>query len=94
MQVVRERAAWIAVTSVLATSLAWLAVASLALAAGSWARPAPEALAVLRALSHAALALGRLGAPAALAALAGAGILLAAALPGDRGQREKSHVRP
>ena len=53
----------------------------------------PEALAVLRALSRAVLAVGRLGGPAALAALAGAGLLLALALrPGTRTGRRARHV--
>ena len=92
-ELVRERQVWIAVTAVLATSLAWLAVASLAVTAGAWAHRLPEALAVLRALSRAALALGRLGGPAALAALAGAVILLGAALrPGRHAERRARHA--
>jgi hypothetical protein len=80
MEIVHERHVWIVVTAVLATSLAWLAVVSLAVVAGAWTRHFPEALAVLRALARAALTVGRLGGPAALAALAGAVILIGAAL--------------
>jgi hypothetical protein len=80
----RERHVWIAVTAVLATSLAWLATASLLWLASTHAGRVPEALAVLRALSRAVLAVGRLGGPLALAAPAGAAILLAAALRAGR----------
>ena len=91
---VRERQVWIAVTAVLATSLAWLAAVSLTLAAGVWNRHLPEALAVLRAVSHAALALGRAGGPAALAALAGAVIVIGAALrPGRHLERRARHAQ-
>ena len=91
--IVRERHVWIAVTAVLATSLAWLATASLVLLASTHATRVPEALAVLRALSRAVLAVGRLGGPAALAALAGAAILLAAALhPGRHAGRRARHA--
>jgi hypothetical protein len=88
MRIVRERHVWIAVTAVLATSLAWLATANLVWLASTRTTRVPEALAVLRALSHAALAVGRLGGPAALAALAAAALLLALAL-GNRGRTER-----
>jgi hypothetical protein len=92
-RVVRERHVWIAVTAVLATSLAWLATVDVVLLASTRATCAPEALAVLRALSHAALAVGRHGGPAALAALAAAGLLLALALrPGTGKERRARHV--
>jgi hypothetical protein len=93
---VHERHVWIAVTAVLATSLAWLTMVSLTLAAGAWNRHFPEALAVLRALSHAALAVGRLGGPAALAALAAlaiAGALVGVALrPGHPSPGRTRHA--
>jgi len=90
---VRERHVWIAVTAVLATSLAWLTVVSLAVATGACTRHFPEALAVLRALPRVALAVGRLGGPAALAALAGAVILIAVVLhPGRRPERRAHHA--
>lgn len=89
-QLARERHVWIAVTAVLATSLAWLTVVSLALAAGAWTRHSPEAWAVLRALSRVALAVGRLGGPAALAALAGAVVVIAAALHPRRGAARRT----
>ena len=91
-EVARERALWIAVTAVLATSLAWLAVVSLALAAGSCTGRCAGALAVLRALSRAALAVGRLGGPAALAALAAAVVLLAAVMHEGRARRGGHHA--
>ena len=91
--VVRERHVWIAVTAVLATSLAWLATVDLVVLASAHASRLPEALAVLRALSRAALAVGRLGAPAAVAALAVAGLLLALALrPGTRTEGRTRHA--
>ena len=91
--VVRERHAWIAVTAVLATSLAWLATVDLLLLASTHAARFPEALAVLRAVSHAALAVGRFGGPEALAALVAAGALLALALrPGTRAEGRTRHV--
>jgi hypothetical protein len=92
-EIVRERHVWIAVTAVLATSLAWLTVVSLAVATGACTRHFPEALAVLRALPRVALAVGRLGGPAALAALAGAVILIAVVLdPGRRPERRAHHA--
>jgi hypothetical protein len=91
--VVRERHAWIAVTAVLATSLAWLATVDVVLLASTQATRFPEALAVLRALSRAALAVGRLGVPAVLAALATAGLLFALALRlGPRTERKTHRV--
>ena len=93
VETVRERHVWIAVTAVLATSLAWLTVVSLAVATGACTRHFPEALAVLRALPRVALAVGRLGGPAALAALAGAVILIAVVLdPGRRPERRAHHA--
>lgn len=93
VQVVRERHVWIAVTAVLATSLAWLATVDLLWLASTQALRFPEALAVLRALSRAALAIGRLGGPAALAALVGAGLLLAVALRSEaRTEGRTRHV--
>ena len=65
---------------------------SLALVAGACTGHFPEALAVLRALSRAALAVGRLGEPATLAALAAA-ILIAVVLhPGHRPRRRAHHA--
>ena len=91
--VVRERHVWIAVTAVLATSLAWLATVDVVLLASTRVAFAPETLAVLRALSHAALAVGRFGGPAALAALAVAGLLLGPALrSGTRRERRARHA--
>ena len=91
--VVRERHVWVAVTAVLATSLAWLAIVSLALVAGAWADHFPGALVVLRALGHAAVAVGRLGGPTALAALAGAASLLTAMLrTGRQAERRARHA--
>jgi hypothetical protein len=89
--VVRERHVWIAVTAVLVTSQAWLAATGLALLASGHAARFPEALAVLRALSHAVLAVGRVGAPWALIALAGAGSLLAGVL--RVGERTEGRLR-
>jgi hypothetical protein len=92
-QIVRERHVWIAVTAVLATSLVWLATASLVLLASTHLTRFPQVLAVLRALSHAALAVGHLGGPAAPAALAGAVILLGVALqPGRHTERRSRHA--
>jgi hypothetical protein len=79
---------WIAVTAVLATSLAWLATANLVWLASTLTPRATEVLVVLRALSRAALAVGRLSGPAALAALAAAALLLALAL-GTRSRTER-----
>jgi hypothetical protein len=91
--IVRERHVWIAVTAVLATSLAWLATVDLVVLASTHATCAPEALAVLRALARAILAVGRLGGPAALAALAVAGLLLALALrPGRQTEGSARHA--
>ena len=93
VDVVRERHVWIAVTAVLATSLAWLATVNLALLASTQAARFPEALAVLRAVSRAALALGRAGWPAAPAALVAAVLLLALAWrPGARVERKARHA--
>jgi len=91
--IVRERHVWIAVTAVLATSLAWLATASLVLLAGTHATRFPQALAVLRALSRAALAVGRESGAVALAAFAVAVLLLAPVLrPGVRTERRARHA--
>jgi hypothetical protein len=91
--VVRERHVWIAVTAVLATSLAWLVAVDLVWLASTLVTRFPEALAVSRALSRAALAVGRLGGPAALAALAVAGLLLALAMqPRTRTERRDRRV--
>ena len=80
----RERHAWIAVTAVLATSMAWLAAVSTALLLGAYAAQLSDWVVVLRALGRALLHLTRAGGPialTALAALAAAGLTLAAALP-------------
>ena len=89
----RERQLWIAVTAVLATALAWLTTLSLVMLANSYGGRFPEVFVVLRALARAALALGRSGWPAATAALATAGLLLALAWrPGTRSERQARHV--
>jgi hypothetical protein len=89
----RERHAWIAVTAVLATALAWLATVNLVLLVNVYAGRFPEVLAVLRALRHAALALGRSGGPAIPAALVTAGLLLVLALrSGTRSERQARHA--
>jgi hypothetical protein len=90
--VVRERQVWIAVTAVLATTAAWLATVSIALLVDANGSRAPELFAVLRALLRAALALGRIGWPAGLAALAGTGLLLAlASRPGAQAEGRVRH---
>jgi len=89
----RERHAWIAVTAVLATALAWLATVSLVLLVNAYGGRFPEVFIVLRAMTRAALALGRSGGPAMLAALAAAGLLLALALrSGARMERKARHA--
>jgi 4-amino-4-deoxy-L-arabinose transferase-like glycosyltransferase len=89
----RERQSWIAVTAVLATALAWLATVNLVLLVNRFADRFAEVFVVLRALAHAALALGRSGGPAALAALATAGFLLALVLrPEARSERQARHA--
>jgi peptidoglycan/LPS O-acetylase OafA/YrhL len=89
----RERHAWIAVTAVLATAMAWLATLSLVLLVNVYSGHFPEVCIVLGALARAALALGRTGWPAGLAALAIAGFLLALALrPGARMDRRTRHA--
>ena len=88
----RERHLWVAVTAVLATALAWLATVSLVLLVNAYGGRFPEVVIVLRAMTRAALALGRLGWPAA-AALLGAGLLLALGLrPGARVERKARHA--
>jgi hypothetical protein len=88
----RERRLWVAVTAVLTTALAWLATVSLVLLVNAYGGRFPEVLVVLRALTRAALALGRLGWPAA-AALVSAGLLLALALrPGARVEGKARHA--
>ncbi len=77
----RERQAWIVVTAVLSTALAWLAALSLALVWSAYVERAPELVVVMRALGHALLQVGRIGAPAAGAAGVASALLLAAALP-------------
>jgi hypothetical protein len=89
----RERHVWIAVTAVLATSLLWLGAASVVLLAGACGNCLPGAVAVLRAVGHAALAAGRLGWPVLLAALASTILLLAATLrPAKQPARSGRHV--
>ena len=89
----RERQLWIAVTAVLATALAWLATLSLVLLVDVYGGRFPEVFVVLRAMTRAALALGRSGWPAAPAALATAGLLFALAWrPGARVERKARHA--
>ena len=89
----RERQLWVAVTVVLATALAWLATVNFVLLLNVYRGRFPEVIAVLRALAHAALALGRSGGPAMPAALATAGLLLALALrSGARSEGQARHV--
>jgi hypothetical protein len=88
----RERHVWIAVTAVLLAALSWLAVAGLALAAGACAGSCAGAAAVLRALAHAALAVGRLGGPVAAVALALAAILAVAVRLGGHAAGRTRHV--
>ena len=89
----RERQLWIAVTVVLATALAWLATFHFVLLLNLYGGRFPEVFVVLRALVHAALALGRSGGPATPAALAAAGLLLALALrSGARPEGQARHA--
>ena len=89
----RERQLWIAVTAVLATALAWLATVNFVLLLNVYRGRFPEVIVVLRALARAALVLGRSGGPAAPAALATAGLLLALALrSGARAERQTRHA--
>jgi hypothetical protein len=89
----RERQRWIAVTAVLSTALAWLATVNLVLLVNACGGHHPEVFAVLRALTRAALALGRSGGPVAAVALATAALLLALALrPATRPERQTRHA--
>jgi hypothetical protein len=89
----RERQRWIAVTALLATSLAWLATVPLVLLLNVYGARFPEALAVLRALARAALALGHSGGPETLAVLVVSGALLALALrSGTPSERQARHA--
>jgi hypothetical protein len=89
----RERQLWIAVTAVLATALAWLTTIHFVLLVNVYGGRFPEVFAVLRALAHTALALGRCGGLATPAALAAAGLLLVMALrSGTRSERQARHA--
>ena len=80
-------------TAVLATALAWLATLNLVLLVSVRGGLSPEVFVVLRALTRAALALGRTGWPATPAALATAGLLLALALrSGTRAEKQARHA--
>ena len=89
----RERRGWIAVTAALAIALTWLASLTLVLLLQACGEHCPEVAVVLRALALAAWQLGRVGAPAVLAALAATGLLLALALrSGARTEGRRHHA--
>jgi hypothetical protein len=75
-KILRERVAWTATVSVLATSLAWLGVMTLALMLTANAGRFSAVVVVLRAVLRAALALLAGFWPVVLAALLAAGLLL------------------
>jgi hypothetical protein len=79
----RERAAWIAVTVVLAIALAWTALIALALATGACTHCPPGALAVGRALGRGLGLAVRAALPPALAAAAVAMALAGLVLRGE-----------
>jgi hypothetical protein len=88
----RERELWIGVTAVLGTSLLWVAAVSAALLLRGYADWLPAAAALLRALGHTIVCVGRSGGPTGLLALAAAGGLLALLWPrASRMQRDARH---
>jgi hypothetical protein len=76
----RERAAWIAVTAVLAVGLTWTTVALAAVALGARVHCPPGALIAGQVIVRSLALAVRAGGPAALAATAVAGLLAAALL--------------
>ncbi|HVP14543.1 MAG TPA: hypothetical protein VMS88_03300 [Terriglobales bacterium] len=88
----RERELWIGVTAVLGTSLLWIAAVSGTVLLHAYADRLPAAAALLRALGHAVVSIGRSGGPAGLLSLAVAGGLLALLRSRDgRMQRDVRH---